>query len=41
MKENIIQMILAKMQCNLDYRQMAQLKAVLAAELHNVEIIEK
>ena len=41
MKENIIQAIIAKMQCDLDYRQMAQLKAVLVSELHNVEIIEK
>lgn len=41
MKENIIQTIVAKMQRNLDCRQMVQLKAVLASELHNVEIIEK
>lgn len=41
MKENIIQAIVAKMQRDLDCRQMAQLKAVLASELHNVEIIEK
>ena len=41
MKENIIQAIVAKMQRNLDCRQMVQLKAVLASELHNVEIIEK
>lgn len=41
MKENIIQAIIAKMQRNLDSRQMAQLKTVLASELHNVEIIEK
>lgn len=41
MKENIIQAIVAKMQRNLDSRQMAQLKTVLASELHNVEIIEK
>ena len=40
MKENIIQAIVAKMQRNLDSRQMAQLKTVLASELHNVEIIE-
>ena len=41
MKEDIIQAIVAKMQRNLDCRQMVQLKAVLASELHNVEIIEK
>ena len=41
MKENIIQAIVAKMQRNLDSRQMAHLKTVLASELHNVEIIEK
>ena len=41
MKENIIQAIVAKMQRDLDCRQMAQLKAVLTSELHNVEIIEK
>ena len=41
MKENIIQAIVAKMQRDLDCRQMAQLKAVLASELHNVEITEK
>ena len=41
MKENIIQAIVAKMQRDLDCRQMARLKAVLASELHNVEIIEK
>ena len=41
MKENIIQAIVAKMQRNLDCRQMVQLKAVLASELHNVEIVEK
>lgn len=41
MKENIIQAIVAKMQRNLDSRQMAQLKTVLASELYNVEIIEK
>lgn len=41
MKENIIQAIVAKMQRNLDSRQMAHLKAVLTSELHNVEIIEK
>lgn len=41
MKENIIQAIVAKMQRDLDCRQMARLKAVLALELHNVEIIEK
>ena len=40
MKENIIQAIVAKMQRNLDCRQMVQLKAVLASELHNVEIVE-
>ena len=38
MKENIIQAIVAKMQRNLDCRQMVQLKAVLASELHNVEM---
>ena len=41
MKEYIIQTIVAKMQRDLDCRQMARLKAVLASELHNVEIIEK
>lgn len=41
MKENIIQAIVMKMQHDLDCRQMAQLKTVLASELHNVEIIEK
>ena len=41
MKENIIQTIVAKMQRNLDSRQIAHLKAVLTSELHNVEIIEK
>lgn len=41
MKENIIQAIVAEMQCDLDCRQMARLKAVLASELHNVEIVEK
>ena len=41
MKENIIQAIVAKMQRDLDCRQMVRLKAVLASELHNVEIIEK
>ena len=41
MKENIIQTIVAKMQRDLDCRQMARLRAVLASELHNVEIIEK
>ena len=41
MKENIIQAIVVRMQHDLDCRQMAQLKAVLASELHNVEIIEK
>ena len=41
MKENIIQAIVAEMQRDLDCRQIARLKAVLAAELHNVEIIEK
>ena len=41
MKENIIQAIVAEMQRDLDCRQMARLKAVLASELHNVEIIEK
>ena len=41
MKENIVQTIVAKMQRDLDCRQMARLKAVLASELHNVEIIEK
>ena len=41
MKENIIQAIVAKMQRDLDCRQIARLKAVLASELHNVEIIEK
>ena len=41
MKENIIQAIVAEMQRDLDCRQMARLKAVLASELHNVEILEK
>ena len=41
MKENIIQTIVTKMQRDLDCRQMARLRAVLASELHNVEIIEK
>ena len=41
MKENIIQAIVAKMQRDLDCRQMARLKVVLASELHNVEIVEK
>ena len=41
MKENIIQAIVEKMQRNLDSRQMAHLKTVLASELYNVEIIEK
>ena len=41
MKENIIQAIVAKMQRDLDCRQMAQLKAVLTSELHNVDIIKK
>ena len=41
MKENIIQAIVTEMQRDLDCRQMARLKAVLASELHNVEIIEK
>lgn len=41
MKENIIQAIVAEMQRDLDCRQMARLKAVLASELHNVEIVEK
>ena len=41
MKENIIQAIVAEMQRDLDCRQMARLKTVLASELHNVEIVEK
>lgn len=41
MKENIIQAIVAEMQRDLDCRQMARLKAVLASKLHNVEIVEK
>lgn len=41
MKENIIQAIVAKMQRDLDCRQMGQLKAILASELQNVEIVEK
>lgn len=41
MKESIIQAIIAKMQRELDCRQMAQLKTVLASELHHVEIREK
>lgn len=41
MKENIIQSIVMEMQGDLDCRQMAQLKAVLASKLHNVEITEK
>ncbi|MCM1220065.1 MAG: tyrosine-type recombinase/integrase [Lachnospiraceae bacterium] len=41
MKDNIIQAIVAEMQRDLDCRQMARLKAVLASELQNVKIIEK
>lgn len=41
MKENIIQTIVMEMQHDLDYRQMARLRTVLASELQNVEIIEK
>lgn len=41
MKENIIQTIVMAMQHDLDYRQMARLRTVLASELQNVEIIEK
>ena len=41
MKENIIQAIVAEMQRDLDCRQMARIKTVLASELHNVEIVEK
>lgn len=38
MKENIIQAVVAEMQRDLDYRQMARLKAVLIRELQEVEI---
>ena len=41
MKENIIKTIVMEMQHDLDYRQMARLRTVLASELQNVEIIEK
>ena len=41
MKENIIQAIVAEMQRDLDCRQMARLKTVLASELHNVALGEK
>ncbi len=41
MKENIIQAIIVQMQHDLDYRQMAQLKKVLATELRDIEMSEK
>lgn len=41
MKENIIQAIVTEMQHDLDCRQMARLKAVLASEMQDVEICEK
>ena len=40
MKESIIQSVIAEMQRDLDYRQMARLKAVLIQELRDVEITE-
>lgn len=40
MKENIIQAVVTAMQRDLDCRQMARLKAVLVAELQNVEVTE-
>lgn len=40
MKENIIQSVVAAMQRDLDCRQMARLKAVLASELQGVTITE-
>lgn len=40
MKESIIQNVVMQMQRELDYRQIAHLKEVLAKELHNVEIQE-
>ena len=40
MRESIIQAIVADMQRDLDYRQMARLKAVLIKELQDVEITE-
>lgn len=40
MKENIIQAIVADMQCDLDCCQIARLKDVLHTKLQDVEIIE-
>lgn len=40
MKENIIQAVVTAMQRDLDCRQIARLKAVLIAELQDVEVIE-
>lgn len=40
MKENVIRAIVAAMQCDLDCRQIAQLKTVLIKELQDVDIIE-
>lgn len=40
MKENIIQAVVTAMQRDLDCRQMARLKAVLIAELQDVEVTE-
>lgn len=41
MKKNIIQSIVAEMQRDLDCRQMARLKTVLASKLQSVELVEK
>ena len=41
MKENIIQAIVAKMQRDLDYRQMAQLKAVLTSDCITLRLSKK
>lgn len=41
MKENIIQAVVTAMQCDLDCRQMARLKAVLVSELQNVEVTRR
>lgn len=40
MKENIIQAVVTAMQRDLDCRQIARLKAVLIAELQDVEVTE-
>lgn len=40
MKESIIQNVVMKMQRELDYRQIARLKEVLAKELQNIEVQE-